>query len=255
MTLPRRVGAGAAALLLALALTGCRGAERAQDVPPPELSGPAAAPEPAKTPEPEPERAQPPEHSPEPEPEPSFTPEPAPPEVPDEEFVRVLDYIPSVYTELKYATADNFTGSVIYDFTEAYLRYGTVKKLAAAQEILAGQGLGLLIWDAYRPREAQLALWEACPDPVYVANPETGNSSHSRGNTVDVTLVAADGGEMEMPTGFDDFSALADRDYSDVSDTARTNAMILESAMTQAGFEPYWGEWWHYSDSVSYPVP
>lgn len=231
----------AAALLI---LTGCRVSPPPADVPAPETPAPVTAPEPAP----------PPSLEPTPAPEPAPVPTP-PPEVPDEEFVRVPDYIPSIYVELKYATEDNFTGSVIYDFTEAYLRYGTVKKLAAAQEALQEQGYSLLIWDAYRPRSAHFALWEVCPDPVYVANPVTGNSSHSRGNTVDVSLVTADGGELELPTGFDDFSALADRDYSDVTDPARENAQILENAMSAAGFEPYWGEWWHYSDSVKYDVP
>lgn len=238
-----------AALILAalLSLTACRSA--APPAQTPEPSPPAAtAPLPTPTPTTEPT----------PSPAPVPTPEPAPtptPEVPDEEFVRVLDYIPTLYVQLKYATQDNFTGSVIYDFTEAYLRYGTVKKLAAAQETLLERGLSLLIWDAYRPREAQFTLWETCPDPVYVANPETGNSGHSRGNTVDVTLVTAEGESVEMPTGFDDFSPLADRDYSDVPTEARENARILENAMTASGFEPYWGEWWHYSDSVKYDVP
>lgn len=232
----------AAALLLALA--SCRPATPVSDPPTRETPSPALTPPPTPMPTPGP--------TPEPTPEPTQAP---PPEVPDEEFVRVADYIPSIYTELKYATEDNFTGSVIYDFTEAYLRYGTVKKLAAAQEALSGQGYSLLIWDAYRPREAQFTLWKVCPDPVYVANPVTGNSSHSRGNTVDVTLVTAEGGAVEMPTGFDDFGPLADRDYSDVTDAARENALLLESAMAAAGFEPYWGEWWHYSDSVKYDVP
>lgn len=242
----RRALSLAAAMLLALTLISCRAASPAPDPPAVETPSPALTPPPTPTPTPTP--------SPTPEPTPTPTPAP-PPEVPDEEFVRVADYIPLIYTELKYATEDNFTGSVIYDFTEAYLRYGTVKKLASAQETLSGQGYSLLIWDAYRPRSAQFALWEVCPDPVYVANPVTGNSSHSRGNTVDVTLVAEEGGAVEMPTGFDDFSPLADRDYSDVPDAARENALLLESVMTQAGFEPYWGEWWHYSDSVKYDVP
>ena len=136
-----------------------------------------------------------------------------------EDFVRVADWIPDIYTDLRYAADNNFTGQAIYNFSDAQFR-----------------------------------LWEICPDPAYVANPEKGFSSHSRGNTVDVTLVTADGQPMEMPTDFDDFTALADRDYSDVGDTAAANARLLESAMTAAGFRPYSAEWWHYSDTQSYPV-
>ena len=176
------------------------------------------------------------------------------PEPADSDFVKVTDYIPTIQVELAYAGTDNFTGQAIYDFTEAYLRYGTAKKLAAVQEALEAQGLGLLIWDAFRPTAAQFKLWEVCPDPTYVANPETGFSSHSRGNTVDVTLVSLDGTAVEMPTGFDDFSPLADRDYSDVDALPAANAALLEDAMTQAGFTPYQGEWWHFSDSDVYEV-
>ena len=172
----------------------------------------------------------------------------------DAVFVRVLDYIPTASQELRYATEDNFTGKQIYDFYEAYLRWGTVQKLMLVSEELAQQGLYLKIWDGFRPVSAQFALWEACPNPTYVANPETGCSSHSRGNTVDLTLVDETGQELEMPTGFDDFSLLANRDYSDCTETAAANALLLEETMKKHGFTPYYGEWWHFSDSQSYPV-
>lgn len=76
-----------------------------------------------------------------------------------------------------YATENNFTGVRIYDFTDAYLRYGTVKKLANVQKELKEQGYSLKIWDAYRPFEAQQKLWEVYPDPNYVANPANGMKS------------------------------------------------------------------------------
>ena len=171
-----------------------------------------------------------------------------------EDLVRVEDWIPDIYTDLRYATDNNFTGQAIYDFSDAYLRYGTVEKLAAVQETVAESGCSLLIWDAFRPASAQFRLWEICPDPAYVANPEKGFSSHSRGNTVDVTLVTTDGQPVDMPTDFDDFTALADRDYSDIEAAAAANARLLESAMTVAGFRPYSAEWWHFSDIQSYPV-
>ena len=171
-----------------------------------------------------------------------------------EDFVRVADWIPDIYTDLRYAADNNFTGQAIYDFSDAYLRYGTVQKLAAAQAVLETEGYSLLIWDAFRPVSAQFKLWEICPDPAYVANPEKGYSSHSRGSTVDITLVTLDGDPVEMPTDFDDFTAMADRDYSDVSEEAAANAGLLEEVMTAAGFKPYSAEWWHYSDTEPYPV-
>ena len=188
-------------------------------------------------------------------PAPIPTPAPTPTSAPaDDELVRVKDYIPDIITDLKYATTDNFTGVVIYDDSTAYLRYGTVKKLAAAQSELAKNGYSLLIWDAYRPMSAQYRLWEVCPNPVYVADPTNGFSKHSRGNTVDISLIRTNGDPVEMPSGFDDFTSRADRDYSDVSQAVGENARYLEEVMTAAGFVGYSGEWWHYSDSTAYPV-
>jgi D-alanyl-D-alanine dipeptidase len=169
-------------------------------------------------------------------------------------FVRVTDHIPNIFIDLRYATENNFTGQAIYDFRDAYLRYGTVKKLIAVQNELRTQGLILKIWDTFRPTAAQFRLWEVCPDPNYVADPTKGFSSHSRGNTLDITLCYADGTELKMPTGFDDFSPLADRDYSDCAPEAAANAKLLESIMTKHGFTGYAGEWWHYSDVDNYDV-
>ncbi len=172
----------------------------------------------------------------------------------DEDLVLIKDYIPDMFIDLKYATTDNFTGQVIYESTDAYLRYGTVKKLMQVQAELEPLGYKLLLWDGYRPVEAQFKLWEICPDSTYVANPNNGFSSHSRGNTVDITLVTKDGKPVEMPTGFDDFTKEADRDYSDVSQAAGENAQLLEDIMEEAGFRGYSGEWWHYTDTTDYPV-
>lgn len=171
----------------------------------------------------------------------------------DDEYVLVKKYIPDIYVELRYATENNFTGVKIYDFTEAYLRYGTVKKLAQVQKELKQQGYSLKIWDAYRPFEAQQKLWEVYPDPNYVANPANGMKKHNLGGTVDITMVAADGSVISMPTEFDDFSLKADRDYSDIEDEeAVKNVMILQNAMENNGFTGYQGEWWDYSDTVEY---
>jgi len=122
------------------------------------------------------------------------------------DFVRVLDYIPKAVIDLKYSTPDNFTGSIIYNFTDAYLRYGTTLKLLNAEQQLEKQGYTIKIWDAFRPFEAQIALWNAYPNGNYVANPKKGYTSHNLGNTVDITIVELNGTEVNMPTGFDDFT-------------------------------------------------
>ena len=197
--------------------------------------------------------------------EPSSGPEETEPTVPvpteppaepkDENFVLITDYIPDAWVELPYATKENFTGTVIYNFTEAYLRYGTVKKLASAAQLLREHGYGLAIWDGYRPVYAQQKLWDVCPDPNYVSKPGTGSQSHCRGIAVDLTLYNLKTGELlEMPSGFDAFSALGDRDYSDCTPAARTNAQLLESIMESCGFKPYSGEWWHFSDTELFDI-
>ena len=170
-------------------------------------------------------------------------------------LVRVKDYAPTVYVELKYATDDNFMGQKIYDFDEAFLRRGTALRLAKAQELLLAQGCSLKIWDAWRPLAAQFKMWEVYPVSGYVANPTNGGSSkHNRGSAVDVTLVTADGRELPMPTGFDEFSAEPNRDYHKYAPEAAANARRMEDAMAAAGFQPYSGEWWHFNDCDPYPV-
>ncbi len=166
-----------------------------------------------------------------------------------DEFVRVRDYIPDIMVDLRYSTENNFTGTVIYDFNDAWLRYGTVKKLKSAQELLSEKGYSICIWDAFRPAEAQNKLWEVYPDGNYVSNPANGYSGHTRGDTVDITLVTKDGELADMPSGFDDFTKAADRDYSDVTEKQAESAELLEYVMERSGFESYGMEWWHYSDA------
>ena len=227
----KRLLAALMAAVLALALCAC-GADVPAETAPPVSAEPTASPTPVPTVAVE---------TPTPEPE-------------DTALVRVRDYIPDIWVDLRYAGEDNFTGAAIYDFSDAYLRYGTVRKLAAVQETLRGEGLSLLIWDAYRPQYAQRLLWERCPDPNFVANPDIGGSKHSSGGTVDITLCTSDGASVEMPSGFDEFSALADRDYSDVSAGAAANAEKLERLMDAAGFDGYYAEWWHYTDRAGYEI-
>ena len=178
------------------------------------------------------------------------------PPVPEaDDFVRVLDYVPNSCQQLRYATTDNFTGQVIYEFTDAFLRYGTVCKLTVVARELEEMGLGIMIWDAYRPVYAQARLFEVYPDPQYVSKPGVGRQNHCRGLAIDLTVYDLETGEMLlMPSAFDDFSALADRDYWDVSEEAAEHASLLESVMERNGFTGYRGEWWHYNDNDDYPV-
>lgn len=153
----------------------------------------------------------------------------------------------TILVDLKYATADNFLGDTLYTANICLLRRDVAQRLVQVQQDLKKQNLGLKIWDGYRPLSVQKKMWVKLPDPDYVANPETG-SNHNRGAAVDVTLVDANGNELEMPTEFDDFSERAAAEFSDVSATARKNRQLLQTAMKKHGFEPIRSEWWHFND-------
>lgn len=175
-----------------------------------------------------------------------------PPAPADADYVKVTNYIPGIYVDLKYATNENITGHAIYDFVDAYLRYGTVKKLEQVQDELNASGYSLKIWDAYRPLKAQAELWNAEPDPRYISRPSKP-TSHNLGNTVDVTIVKKNGPEIPVPSGFDNFTKKADRDYSDVTEEQKNNALLLQNTMVKYGFNTYSAEWWHFEDTQDYP--
>ncbi|HBQ26887.1 MAG TPA: peptidase M15 [Syntrophomonas sp.] len=178
------------------------------------------------------------------------------PKVSEQDMVNLAEFIPGIEVDLKYATPDNFTGAIIYDDKAAYLRRGTAEKLKAAQAEFATHGYTVKVWDAYRPPAAQFKLWEKVPDARFVINPHKGFSYHSRGIAVDITLVDKNGQEVVMPTGFDNFTARADRDYSDLDSETEASARFLEEIMVKHGFNSIHYEWWHFidSDKDEYPV-
>ncbi len=163
--------------------------------------------------------------------------------------VAVLD--PSIRLELRYATAENFTGVAMYPVARCLLRRDAAERLVRVQRRLRAEGLGLLVWDCYRPLSVQERFWALVPDERYVARPlrrdgrPVAGSKHNRGAAVDVTLVDAAGVALEMPTGFDDFSERAHRG-APASAAARANATRLGAAMAAEGFEPLPTEWWHF---------
>lgn len=150
-----------------------------------------------------------------------------------------------IVVDIRYATADNFTKTVLYPSARCRLRRSVAARLRLVQSDLAERGLGLKVWDCYRPLSVQRKLWALVPDPRYVADPAKG-SRHNRGAAVDVTLIDASGRELEMPTGYDDFSEKAHRDWDGASPSAKRNREILERAMRERGFEGLPTEWWHF---------
>ncbi len=171
------------------------------------------------------------------------------PPVKDTDFVNVKSVDNSIIVDLKYNTTDNFTGKRIYNFDQAILRNSTAQKLANANAILKEQGYVIKIWDAYRPMAAQQTLWDAYPDPNFVAKPNANKvTGHQLGATIDITLCTLDGEEVQMQSEFDDFSSSAYRSYARNPEQEKYYQM-MDSAMKQAGFEGYENEWWEYRDT------
>lgn len=153
---------------------------------------------------------------------------------------------PAVLTEARYATGYNFTGAQLYPSPQLWLHRDTARALSRVQTDLAKQGLGLKVYDAYRPFSVQRRMWNLIRDERYVSNPATTRGRHTRGTAVDVALVDATGRALDMPTDFDDFTEKAHADYANVTEVQRRNREILARAMTRHGFVRYPFEWWHF---------
>jgi len=152
-----------------------------------------------------------------------------------------------IILDIKYATEHNFTGQAVYESPRCFLRKKTAQKILAVHKELEALGLGLKIWDGYRPHSVQYIFWVVTPDRRYVADPNKG-SKHNRGSAVDCTLVDKNGNELEMPSVFDDFSEKAHRNYETMSPQAAKNCKLLETLMAKHGFKPLPHEWWHFDD-------
>ena len=164
------------------------------------------------------------------------------------DMVNVRAICPAIRIELRYSTSRNGVGRPVYlKGSRCLLRRGTAERLCRVQRRLVVQGLGLKVWDAYRPLSAQKALWEICPDPRFVAPPRRG-SRHNRGAAVDVTLVDSKGRDLLMPSDFDNFTVRAKVNYSGGTAAQRRNRDALHAAMAAEGFVPYISEWWHFHD-------
>jgi D-alanyl-D-alanine dipeptidase len=170
------------------------------------------------------------------------------------DLVDVAAVIPDAVIDIRYATADNFTGKQLYPVGRCKLRRAVATRLARAAKALRTQERRLLVWDCYRPTSIQDELWKRVPDERYVANPKQG-SRHSRGAAVDVGLVDKDGTPVTLPTKYDDFSEAAHRDKALVGEQG-AEARRLEAAMKGAGFVGMPTEWWHFDapDATTYPL-
>lgn len=158
--------------------------------------------------------------------------------------------------DIVYATSRNFTGKPVYAQPGCYLHADAAVLLKRAVDLAAPLGLRFKIFDAFRPSEAQWLLWEHTPDPDFLADPRRG-SPHSMGTAIDLTLVDGSGAELDMGTGFDDFTPQAYHGSLEISAAAQRHRAILLGLMTSAGWDFFRNEWWHYqlfSPRDRYPV-
>ena len=156
--------------------------------------------------------------------------------------------IPWLLLDLRYATDNNFMRMRLYPkINTTYLRKTAADSLIIVQKDLNGRGLGLKIFDAYRPYSVTERMWEPIKDDRYVADPKKG-SNHNRGVAVDLTIIdLKTGKELNMGTGFDNFSDTAHHTFTGLPEEILQNRLLLKKVMESHGFKAFDTEWWHYS--------
>lgn len=148
--------------------------------------------------------------------------------------------------DIRYATMNNFVGIRMYPCGRCILKWEVGQALLRVQQELKQKGLGLKLFDCYRPWSVQKALWQKMPDARYVTRPEKG-SMHNRGAAVDLTIIDESGNELDMGTAYDFFGEEAYHTFTEHDSKVMHNRALLKSLMEAAGFKPIRTEWWHYS--------
>lgn len=188
------------------------------------------------------------------------------------DFVPVYTVIDDAAYDIRYYSSNNFTGNKIngYKAPIAYMTKESAKALANAAADLRQQGYRLLIWDTYRPQKAVYNFVEWINNPNDDGDksfyPELKKSDllkgqyimeksgHSRGSTVDLTLIKKDGAFVDMGGTFDLFSEISHPDYKKITKKQKKNRQILHDAMIKAGFKGIDSEWWHFTlENEPYP--
>lgn len=165
---------------------------------------------------------------------------------PDKKLVEIKDYIPGIVLDIRYATSNNFTHQPMYKQAKAFARLPVVKALQQVEADLKTRGLGLKIYDAYRPYSVTVKFYDVVPDTNFVADPRKG-SKHNRGCAIDLSLIdLKTGKELDMPTGFDSFSKTAAANYAGLPKQEIANRELLQSVMLAHGFKVIATEWWHF---------
>jgi D-alanyl-D-alanine dipeptidase len=168
---------------------------------------------------------------------------------PGKQMVELKSRIPGLVYDLRYASTNNFMHRMMYpkNTRTAWLRSSAAANLQKVQAELATQGMGLKIFDAYRPYSVTVKFWELVKDDRYVANPAKG-SGHNRGIAVDLTIIdTKTKKELDMGTGFDNFTDSAHHAFTALPEAVLKNRQLLKSTMEKYGFNALDTEWWHYS--------
>lgn len=165
---------------------------------------------------------------------------------PDKELVDAQRVVPGVVIDVRYATSNNFMHTPLYPIARVFVRKPAALALRDVQSDLAAEGLGLKIFDGYRPYSVTERMWEPIRNPDFVADPAQG-SRHNRGAAVDLTLInLKTGEEIAMPTPYDAFTPKAAQSYNDLPGDILANRAKLRDVMVRHGFDPLPTEWWHF---------
>lgn len=167
----------------------------------------------------------------------------------DKKMIELKSQIPSIQYDLKYAGKNNFMKRRMYKAgtQQTFIRKQAALALGNVQKELNEKELGLKVFDAYRPYSVSKKFWELVKDERYVANPSRG-SNHNRGTAIDLTIIdLKTGKELDMGTGFDNFTDTAHHSFTRLSQQVLNNRRSLKSIMEKHGFKALDTEWWHYS--------
>jgi D-alanyl-D-alanine dipeptidase len=164
----------------------------------------------------------------------------------DNELINLETFIPGIVLDIRYATKNNFTKEQIYNVPRAYARKPVAIGLKKAQEEFKKSGVGIKIFDAYRPYAATVKFYEVYPDTTFVASPYRG-SRHNRGCAIDMTLIdLKTGKELDMPTEYDAFVKAARPTYPVTDEKIKKNRALIIDVMAMYGFRVNSSEWWHF---------
>lgn len=178
------------------------------------------------------------------------------------DLVELVKLNKSIKLDIRYATDNNFVGRQVYPEARAFLQRPAAEAVVRVHKQLKKQGLGLVIFDGYRPWTITKLFWEVTPEEKrkFVANPETG-SKHNRGCAVDLSIYDRKTGRLiDMPSGFDEFTERASPNYTGGTETERANRDLLRRLMEAEGFTVNPNEWWHFDyqnwqDYAIYDIP